>query len=843
MDCNASLDFQPIFVTDNQSLDSPIEIMKYLQLDRRLPEGTKTCEEVLKAMELQPAPEDQEHTTDKQFVFHGQCLILGDSGVGKTSLVKSLTGEPFDPRQVKTQGIAQSLVDNSWNNLNMKAFVFGVFHEFYKRHVLHLTFFAPGNARNIVFQESLDWAPDWALMIMLLSTILLSLKESAVVNCTLYFFFLLVEIVKLCAPRQSSINLSCCILINAALHHLSRALTIGALLALVLFETINFSGVLTIQGYLCGAIVLAPVVAALFLYRNTTWSLGIKRQCPYPGQVTLTNQHSMGMICFSRLLLTIFLGFSSCNLFASFCKPSLEVTAKHIDGLTNVFLFCLIFETVPGLIESKPGPNTIILIFVVTNLARASWNSPSSYFVVIFPLFFFDTVYREWLPVQWIRNVHNNETGSKSFTAIAIIIAVLNNKALKRALDKTFSSLKLKILDFAGDEDYYAYHHMFLRRQAIYVIVFNMAEFTQNEFGDIDAKVKRLQFWFESVCSQVPANAPIFLAGTHRGNTDRTCMEILDGHLRRHLWDTYCDELVVNEDDNLIFFPVENSKGNNADTGVQALQNKIISVAEECKETIAHDIPLSWIRIQDAVISLQEKKAGKFCVTLEELPAAFDNLVCTNWSKETLKYFHEKGLIIYLDRNQDLDLSNWVLLKPELLVDIIIQLVTPPENTQQRGLRRDWNLLQKKGMLTKSLLKSIINKVLENEAAVTAFLEEYDLICPLVNKNVELCTLDAEQQPIHFVPSLLPMSADGDLTVWDDDAKDKTFYVFFDRFLPAPLFHRLLSRAHKNSKIEFPNGPTVLYRDAGKFWMNACQPYKLRLIKEQKMVEVTFSRR
>lgn len=36
---------------------------------------------------------------DHQFVFQGQCMVLGDSGAGKTSLVKSLTGKPFDSEQ------------------------------------------------------------------------------------------------------------------------------------------------------------------------------------------------------------------------------------------------------------------------------------------------------------------------------------------------------------------------------------------------------------------------------------------------------------------------------------------------------------------------------------------------------------------------------------------------------------------------------------------------------------------------------------------------------------------------------------------------------------------------
>ncbi|KAL9976200.1 hypothetical protein ACROYT_G013470 [Oculina patagonica] len=391
------------------------------------------------------------------------------------------------------------------------------------------------------------------------------------------------------------------------------------------------------------------------------------------------------------------------------------------------------------------------------------------------------------------------------------------------------------------DKEYYAYHHIFLKSQAIYVIVFNIANFVEYNFRNINAGIVRLQFWLESVCSHVPPATPIFLVGTHRGDMDKTCMERLNVHLKTNLWDFYCDELVVNDVEELIFFPVENSIGEN-DVGIQSLQTKIMSVAEKSLATIDCDIPLSWISIQDAIINLREKKEAKFCVTLEEFPRALDNFICTNWSEETFKYFHEKGLVIYLDKDQEL--SKWVLLKPEILVDIIIQLVTPPpQMMQERGVRRDWKLLKDKGMLTQSLLESIFSKVQKNEEAMTAFLEEYDLICPLLNKKVKICSLcdDEEYQPTHFVPSLLPMSTDCSIPAWHDSTADKKFYVLFTRFLPEPLFHRMLSRAHKNSKVEFPNGPAVVFRDVGKFWMSPWQPYRLKLMKEEGVIEVTFS--
>ena len=438
----------------------------------------------------------------------------------------------------------------------------------------------------------------------------------------------------------------------------------------------------------------------------------------------------------------------------------------------------------------------------------------------------------------------NFKTPNKLITSVTGKALWINKKRLKSALDEKFASLKLKILDFAGDKEYYAYHHMFLRGHAIYLIVFNMTEFVVNDFKEINVGMQRLKFWIESVCSHVPSKAPIFLIGTHKETVDKKGIEIIDCQVRRNLWNSYCDELIMNDVEGLVFFPVENSHGQ-SDFGIQCLQKKIVDVAEHCKETIGRDIPLPWVRIQDAIIRHTETKGAKFCVTLDEFPRAFENFVCTDWSKDTLKYFHEKGLVIYLERNQSPDLSNWVLLKPEILVDIIIQLVIPPsEITQERGLRHDWNLLQKKGLLTKSLLKNILSKVKEHEEAMTAFLEEYDLICPLANRKVKMCRVqEDEEQPTHFVPSLLPMASERDTPIWYDDDTDKKCYVFFTKFLPEPLFHHLLSRAHKLSRVEFPKGHTFLFRDAGKFWMSPQQPYSLKLIKEEKMIEVTFSYR
>ena len=122
------------------------------------------------------------------------------------------------------------------------------------------------------------------------------------------------------------------------------------------------------------------------------------------------------------------------------------------------------------------------LIFYHCKLA---WYSFNFYFAIIFPLFVCYTFYVELFCFHTVPG--NSECPNKLITLVRGK-AEMNHKMLKSALDAKFSSMKLKILDFAGDKEYYAFHHMFLRSDAIYIIVFNMVEFAENDFRDIHWK-------------------------------------------------------------------------------------------------------------------------------------------------------------------------------------------------------------------------------------------------------------------------------------------------------------------------------------------------------------------
>ena len=852
MDPNTSLDFQRIVVTDTETLDKHSNIMEKLRLEHRLPEGRRTYEKLLEKVGLKLEPYHNPHQTEQicqQFVFQGQCLVLGDSGVGKTSLVRAISGKPFDEMEPRTTGIEQSLVDEKWQNLDTKDLIFGNVNRFFLEIFIQLMLY--GRAGNVIFQQSRFRKKEIALalplfgifFLMITTTITDPPKENhCVLLISIIFIFVFLYVCDswfvFFSPKEDwRLKASlCCFMVNP------YGILMGAFLSVVLLRFIReiyyveLSKTASFQVFLFVATATALGYVAFILSRGPQ-SFALEQKCPQPGQLKLNNQRPIEVIFFIRFILNTFIGFIFVTTVSVFYSKIL-----HQVSIVMVIFYYSFFvvKTIPRILKSLPewhqwaklwsGIILLLCIFVCL-------PSSSERFAMTFMVLFCDTLHQEyfWLESA-ISTPSQDHVGPGMFTAVQLEKAVIDHKKLKTALNQKWSSLKLKILDFAGDKGYHAYFHMFLRSQAIYVIVFNMAEFAEDSLRDLTAKIKSLHFWLESVCSHVTSNTPILLVGTHRGNMERSTMERINENLEKNFWKPFCDELVVNKVDELFFFPVENSMGQN-DVGIKTFQRAVIATAEELKGTMGRNIPLSWIQIQDALISMKGEKGAKVCVRFEEFPTVFDNFICTNWTEETLKYFHEKGFIMYLDKE-----PKRVLLNPDKLIDIIIRLVTQqPERFPQRGYRRHWNLLCDKGMLTEFLLKSVLSKVVqESKEDVTAFLEEYDLICPLAHQKAP--SHGEHLAPAYFVPAMLPIPTDENSQLWSDRSTDKKFFVFFKKFLPEPLFHCLLSRAHKNSKDDYWLCQPLVYRDAGKFWLNPRQPYRLRLLKAMKMIEVTFTR-
>ena len=828
-------------ITDDHTSRTAAELMAGLQLDQGSPEEKQQCDRLLRDLDFPSEHQNEEEYS--QFVFNGQCLILGDSRVGKTSLVNALIKKPFDSEEPSTLGVRTNSVDREWQNANL---AFGSFARFGKSVRFLRAFISSGEY--LAFEEgtsTLSLCMIWSLY--LFSLVLLWEFPSRITHLiVLQIAFFSVHSTFSC-PLHFTLGLMVAHLVNGffkGIHcccvelpcirrkHLELIRDKFIVYIIRLFYLRHLTG--KFIAYFLGPLRKIWVRSRVLRYRGDI-------KISLPGQVKIYNRRRV-FLGFRGLFYQIEsfvngfgLGFCAelmINMsIVSYCEI-LHYTFMLGFGLS---LLWFIRSMCKGRHFMEGIVSPIIFIFVIE---CAPYRSRSSYSMLSYVALFAGCACCALL----FNNKYVSNLVAGTYKVIFVQKVALDYQELRKALNVKFSSLTLGILDFGGDKENLAYHHLFYRNQAIYIIVFNLAHFAASNFQHIEVKIQRICFWLESIHSKVKPKAPIFLVGTHRGNMSRTCLGYLNKHLQQSLWQTFSNDLTMNEEDKLMYFPVESKDGIH-DRGIKNLKRTMILIAEENKTTLGQTIPFSWIKIQDAIINLWENGNTKFCVSLEHFPTSFRDFICSNWSKETLKYFHEKGLVIYIDKGENSVISEWVLLKPSLLVDITIQLITPRTNDElfsQHGFRKEWTLLHNKGMLTNSLLRHILTRIQENEVAMTGFLEEYGIICPLfykVNNDI------TEAIVTHFVPALLPVSVNGNTLVWNDHPTDKRLYVFFERFLPEPLFHRLLSRAHQLSEKSFRKGQPLISRYVGRFWLTPSQPYRLLHLKEEDIIEVTFSHR
>lgn len=859
-----AVDTQAIRLTNDHTLETASEVMQVLNMDRRLPNGRESYLELLEDLNFRSNQDGGDQHT--QFVWQGQCLILGDARVGKTSLKKSLTGEAFNVEERRTKGVEVSLVDRKWKTSDpTTGLSFGSFARFTESALYKWVFYGPGGAKFVMTENRTSlFCVKWFLLInWVISFVrLLCLDEmsatfrifffsTSLIAVLLRFFFFIED------PVQALILFSIIaniprFIVGLGTSYLLSGLRKGTDCCNIKFSSPEHDS--WCNQYVCVPqfLIFAVMWDYIFFkmlrlgrkyYLNPVNLSGV--ESTVPGQATFEDSEPI----FLRILifiLPIISGFSFGCIIGLSVEPS-EYRYCVIIHCLAISLFCYLICALAKTVLNWQGQVALVLILYLSkekaDLSLFSF-CPISIYMAMFAVWACHMLYKDWDEMYpLLTSIGNNGETRASIIFILIENCILNFRKLKAALQNTFCCVKLKLLDFAGDEEYYAYHNIFMRDQAIYIVVFNMANFSDNNFRHIETKIQRLRFWLESICSKARPKTPIFLVGTHRGHMDTIHLKAIDKHLQRHLTHSFSDELVMNKEDKLLYFPTENRLGRN-DRGIQNLQKEIMSTAEELRPIMGREIPYSWIKIQDAIINLSENRNAKFCVPLRQFPISVGNFICSNWSRETLKYFHEKGLVIYNHDRHDSQLSSWILLKPAILVDIITQLVSPLTDEEvyfQRGFRRDWKLLHDTGMLTDSLLKHILSRFQENEEAMKGFLEEYDIICPLF---FNATNQEEEAQVTHFVPSLLPMSSMATVTtppVWFDGPYDKTFYVFFNRFLPQSVFQHLLSRAHKNSKAEFAHGQPVICQDVGRFWLWPNQPYRLLRLKDEDMIEVKFT--
>ncbi|XP_078613510.1 uncharacterized protein LOC144883128 [Branchiostoma floridae x Branchiostoma japonicum] len=433
----------------------------------------------------------------------------------------------------------------------------------------------------------------------------------------------------------------------------------------------------------------------------------------------------------------------------------------------------------------------------------------------------------------------------------------LVGKSMTQFMSKDDLPKKMLLLDFAGDRLYYATHPLFISSHAIFLVVFSLARFAQNE----NHHMRRLIFWLHSIAAHAKnPECKVFLVGTHRDLVQRERRKQITKRITKKLgqYPRLVEMIVMNmvnvsdkSTHHTFVFCVENSAQITNDPEGLRLRETLMYEVDKA-EHVRHEIPLRWLKFYDLTNRRKGRKGRK------DYPKN-----CTSSTEEVWDMMQKEGIfkpeerdnfdlmLNFYDRVGEIKLmERFVVFDPQLVVDLLTNLLLTPV---QDGALVPLKLMEK---LCKNLNAPC-------EEAIT-ILRQYDIICPILCLPKEedityavhyiiplkLRRLDRKRKVVEIEEDILSSDPENDgkapLPFWQNRRTDVSFYFNFKKFNPEAVFIRLLARCLYVSQRshDMSNGRN-LYSDAGRFYQSNDFYYKIELCSpsdDQNLVQVTIGK-
>jgi serine/threonine protein kinase/GTPase SAR1 family protein len=253
------------------------------------------------------------------------------------------------------------------------------------------------------------------------------------------------------------------------------------------------------------------------------------------------------------------------------------------------------------------------------------------------------------------------------------------DKAMIMKLKGQPEPLRINLLDFGGQDAFDNLHHLYVTRDSVYVLVFNM-ECVVGSKSTAETRqqcIRRLSFWLNSIYLHARgldeskqggfSVAPVILVGTHKDKVPdakdhERIKQILDHEFNSSpIWShvvPFHGGTVSSGRGLLNFFPVDNKRkqrdGQPVDDVVREMQAAVQKSLEE-EEYLKAKVPLQWLRVFDALMLEKEQcdVPFKFLTDVEQIASdcglPFCGLSLQEEVLRMLKYFNDLGLLMYRD--------------------------------------------------------------------------------------------------------------------------------------------------------------------------------------------------
>ncbi|GBG28168.1 Ras-related protein Rab-8A [Hondaea fermentalgiana] len=353
--------------------------------------------------------------------------------------------------------------------------------------------------------------------------------------------------------------------------------------------------------------------------------------------------------------------------------------------------------------------------------------------------------------------------------------------------------IKFTIWDYAGQDVFYALHHIFLTREGgVFMLVFNMQELMDKRVQASDY----LRFWLNSIQLHAP-DAPVILVGSHydkSANNARAVEKILrdDFQAQRGV------KLVKNRAERLSFFPI-NNMASAADRATDL--RSVVEKTASSLPSVSQKISLRWLKVLDDLMKLDCDH-----VPFSKVQEFATKYHAGDQTDELLKFFHELGMLVHL-RSTD-TLHDKVVMNPQWLLDKLSRVIADEihvediyydERLAELDLEEDFWHLRHRGIASRSLLEFLWDN--EEVDYLAGFMGDTMLASDWAFPEDFIRAKARDGEALYLVSSLLGDAHDAELIADIESMAPGLTCVldFSDLFLPNGVFARLLSLCAKYS--------------------------------------------
>jgi GTPase SAR1 family protein len=338
-------------------------------------------------------------------------------------------------------------------------------------------------------------------------------------------------------------------------------------------------------------------------------------------------------------------------------------------------------------------------------------------------------------------------------------------------------NLRLSCWDFGGQDTFYGLHHLYMGRNSVFVLLFNMEWFLPE--SDFSTHLAFLSFWLNSIAQHAAdpedhSVAPIILVGSHKDRVsdpkehERISKMLGDKFRSAPAWSSvehFTIDTPSSSKVSLCFFPVDNKLGSK-DSVIREIKKTVQEVVQK-EKYIKEKIPFAWLKQLECVL-----KKDRRCLTFDEVVK-----ICQEYDMPSTPGANvEEEVLVMLKIFNDLGQLMHHLeptLRHLVIVDPANYLVEPASRIIcQHGMHENLNaflqearnkeqklltMLQEKGILDPKLLDILWKDRLKDKQDLLTLLVKFGFFVPLL-RQVEATESKQSAGDLYLVPAILPTS-------------------------------------------------------------------------------------